>query len=752
MNKKFNILVFILLTVSIFVLYRQLFNFSFEADEWNVTAHYLPLVKMSLLNGLTASVLSPIMYNDSAGQHNVPIASIIYYLNTRFFGIQYPPYAFMSLLLHAANSFLVFLLIKVLLLKKGNSMRNTFGVLGAIFFAFAPTPMHTITGAAPFYGQNLLSVTFFLLCLISFKMAFIKKDKKFIYITVLFLFSSLFMKETSFFLFLLLPTLAILEKRIFSFKFLSRIFIASLIIYALFRFLIPNFYLLQSKLSDIIANRYIPTSSERQADVVDTGTIVSRDLSIYKNLPEEVLLRTITFPLRMAGTLFLPRQTAFSIVQFITPAMVPIMAISDSSAGPNFLYGSGNFVVIYLVGLLVIIFCIKSIIACIRKNDSEEARALVAGLAIILLSALPLVAIIFSFPRWGFDFYFDSRFYYNPNVGAAIIFPFLIFAVSKLISTVFNQKSVIAITSIVFLIWLINNMYVFGLTRDQFINRFGSDRREIISQIETYMPVLSRKTVFYFETDGKSAFGPVLPFFTSPPQALTLAYYDKSPLPDSFFNKPLFDGKAQGYDYAQNRGFGYFYSKKELSSALLSGEFEVNDIHAFYFDSVNAKLSNITSKIRTEMEQYKKEAKSASMWKISIDSSTSLRFKYASDTKIDELQSADPTIVKILKFKNSALSGEMVIMKVPPEFNLDENINFLLRTADSSANPKNVHGVELFFDKYNSNKVQEIDGDLPRYFIRINDILIHIKTEGVTAGGSRAIESIIGSLEIINEK
>lgn len=61
------------------------------------------------------------------------------------------------------------------------------------------------------------------------------------------------------------------------------------------------------------------------------------------------------------------------------------------------MYGSGNFVVIYLVGLLVIIFCIKSIIACIRKNDSEEARALVAGLAIILLSALPLVAIIFLF-------------------------------------------------------------------------------------------------------------------------------------------------------------------------------------------------------------------------------------------------------------------------------------------------------------------------------------------------------------------
>lgn len=100
--------------------------------------------------------------------------------------------------------------------------------------------------------------------------------------------------------------------------------------------------MLQSKLSDIIANRYIPTSSERQADVVDTGTIVSRDLSIYKNLPEEVLLRTITFPLRMAGTLFLPRQTAFSIVQFITPAMVPIMAISDSSAGPNFCMVQGT--------------------------------------------------------------------------------------------------------------------------------------------------------------------------------------------------------------------------------------------------------------------------------------------------------------------------------------------------------------------------------------------------------------------------
>lgn len=590
---RVNLLVFIFLIVSVFTLYRGLFNFYFEADEWFHFTYYLPLTRQAdgFLIALTSTIINagPL----SGGQHVVPIASLIYFLNTKFFGLNYVPYAFMSLLLHAVNSFLIFLFIKLLLNKKEELFKNFYAFLGAIFFALAPTPMHAVTGAAPFYGQNILSVTFFLLCIILFKIAFIKRQIKFIYLSILFLFLSLFTKETSVFLFLLLPFMALIEKRIFSFKFLGKIFLTSIIIYVVFRFLIPNVATLQGK-------------GIQKEKFKDTGTIVSRDLSIYKNLPEEVMLRTVTFPIRMTGTLFLPRTTVFSIVQFITPVIVPTIAIGESSAALSFIYGSGNFVVIYLVSLGILIFCARQIFRFVAQRRREETKALATGLAIILLSALPLVAIIFSFPRWGYDFYFDSRFYYNPNVGAAIVFPFLIFGIAKFFSKSFNIKSVSIVTSIFFLVWLVNNMYVFGLTLNQFVNRFGTDRKEIINQIKNYLPVLPPKTVFYFETDGLSAFGPVLPFYTSVPQALAVSYYNKSPLPDSFLTKPLFNGKSQGYFYSQDRGLGYYTSKKDLAEALSSNLFSVDDVYGFYYYAQKVKLKNITPELRKELANIKK--------------------------------------------------------------------------------------------------------------------------------------------------
>lgn len=621
-KRKFDILfnpkiVFIFLLALVFVLYKDLLQYYFEADEWFHFTYYLPLTKQP--DGFITALVSTIINAGplSGGQHVVPVASVIYFLNTKFFGLNYFPYAFMSLLLHAINSFLVFLLMRALLYKKPNFAKNVlpagrqiFAFLGAIFFALAPTPMHTITGATPFYGQNILSVTFFLLCILFFKLAFVRRKANFVYFSILFLFLSLFTKETSVFLFALLPIMALMEKRTFPLKFLGKLFLISVLIYSIFRFLVPNIYNLPGKLIDKWVGNYISSLSQYQAPVnknQDTRTIVSRDLSIHKNLPAEILFRAITFPIKMTGTLFLPRQTVFSIVEFITPIVQPVPPGGDSAdssqARLTFLYGPGNGFIIYIASLVILIFCTGQIFRFVRRRQIQESRTLATGLAIIILSSMPLVAIIFSFPRWGYDFYFDSRFYYNPTVGAAIVFPFLLFGLARFFSRLFRVRSVSLVVLVLFIVWLINNMYIFNLTRNQFIHKYGSDRREVVNQLKNYLPSLKQKTVFYMETDGKSAFGPVLPFYTSVSQALTVIYYDKSPLPDSFLDKALFDGKPQGYMYSEGRGFGFYTSKKDLSDALLSKNFSVDDIYGFYYYAEKVKLKNITEELRKEITQ-----------------------------------------------------------------------------------------------------------------------------------------------------
>jgi len=152
-------------------------------------------------------------------------------------------------------------------------------------------------------------------------------------------------------------------------------------------------------------------------------------------------------------------------------------------------------------------------------------------------------------------------------------------------------------------------MYVFNLGIKEFTQNFRPDAREVVQQLKEYLPKLPPKTVFYFETDGKSALGPRLPFFTSVPQALTVVYYDVSPLPDSFFDKPLFLGNPEGYQYADGRGFGFYTSKKELAKDLSSGLFSGENIHSFYYYAEKVKLKNTTWEIRGEMENFLKTEK-----------------------------------------------------------------------------------------------------------------------------------------------
>lgn len=187
-------IVLVVFSLLIFFTFRDLFGSYFEADEWFHFTYYLPLTNQP--GGFLTALASTFTNTGplSGGQHIIPIASSIYFLNTKFFGLNYAPYALMSLTLHSINSFLIFLLLRVFLHKRKATNKNIFALFGGVFFAFSPVHTHAIAGAAPFYGQNVLSVTFFILSILIFKLAFIRKQKRLIYLSILFLFLALFFK------------------------------------------------------------------------------------------------------------------------------------------------------------------------------------------------------------------------------------------------------------------------------------------------------------------------------------------------------------------------------------------------------------------------------------------------------------------------------------------------------------------------------------------------------------------------------
>lgn len=735
-KNKFVLLFFIVL---VFIAYWQLLYSYFEADEWYAFTLTLPLTSdpLGFLKILVKSTVD-------AKVHIVPISIELFFLNTLFFGTNFVPYAFISVFLHSINSFLVFFFMRLLMPRK-----LIFAFLGGIFFALAPTPMHAVTWAAT-YQTSVLPVTLSLLSIIFLKFAFLKEKKKFIWMSIIFLFLALLTKEIAFFLFITLPVMVIFEKRVFPLKFLGKVFAISLIVYLIFRFIIPNLDTLSGKIVGIIADKNISKSYTQPINPVDTGTIVSRDLSIYKNLPAEVISRVIIFPVRMVGTVFVSRPTVFSIVGFITPIAYP----SSSEGNPGqlgFLYGSGNFVVIYIISIAILIYSFNLFLKFKRERQLNELQALMIGYSIVIVSALLLVLIIFTFPRWGTDFYFDSRYYYPASIGAAIIFPFLLFGLGEVISRLFRIKNISFVVLGIFIIWLINNMYVFNITKSQFINRYGADRKEIVSQLKDYIPILKQKTVFYMETDGLSAFGPSLPFYTSVPQALTVEYYDKNHLPDSFFNKTLFDGKPQGYSYMQGRGLGYYTSKKDLAEAFLQKKFELSDIHAFYYKSLEGKLLDKTLEVRKEMQDYLSKTDILD-WKKFNDTSSGIKFLYPASTKIEELRTADASTIKSLLLKDPQFNAEISFVNVSPTFNIVDSISFLNQKNGTPLTLQDISEKNVYFDKYHFNKLTATNENQPRYFMSLNGILLYIKAENSSLEGIKLVERILGSLEIIDEK
>ncbi len=584
-----DLFVFIFLLILILFVYQKTFNSYFESDEWFYLTYYLPLTNKTF--GIFTAVFS--MFTKagyiSGGQHVVPLAALIYYLNVKLFGLNFAPYAVMSLFLHSINSYLVYRLIKLLFndIKNNFFSKNIYAFLSSFFFAISAVPIHSITGFAFFYGQNVLSVTFFLLCLISYELAYLKKSKKFILFTSTFLLSAIFTQESSSFLFLVLPIITVFRKKIFSYKYLIGVFSLCLGLYLLVRFIIPNVGYIQDKLVDL----YLPQDTSK-----------SIHTSSNQNLLSEITFRSITFPFRMVGSIFIPRETNAYIVKYIGPIISPYPSGGDPTTQLAFINYSGQATIIYLVGILISIFCISAISKFLDKRKYMEANLIVEGFLITFLGALPLVALIFIFPQWGYDIYFDSRYYYNPQVGAAILFPFLLLGISRFISQKLHLKKVSIIASLIFLLWFLNNIVVFGNSINQYTRNYTIERRAVISQITNILPKLNKITVFFVEVDGKSPFVS-LPFFTSVPQALSVVYFYRNPLPDSFYTKPLFSGNAQGYQYENGRGFGYYTSKKELIAEVRNHKFQIDDVYGFYYFGKNSKIKNITQSIRKELKE-----------------------------------------------------------------------------------------------------------------------------------------------------
>ena len=724
-----NLLAFFCFALLVFVLYNQLFSSYFEADEWFHFTHYFPLTREPL------GVLLPIIKSVtdagalSEGQHVVPIGEEIFFLNVLFFGLNFKFYAFMSILLHSFNSFLVFLFIKELMFKdKKEEKKLIVAFVGGIFFAFTAIPMHVVTWAA-FYGQNVLSVTFFILSLLFLKKALNTQKKLYLLISSLFLLLDLLTKETAVVLILIIPFMIFLEKGIFPLRYLVKIYSIPLAFFIPFRFILPALHSL--------ANQWIETSMKltRSVDAVSASSGIDISLIIY---------RTVSFPLSMLSQVFIPGATMLSILQTTSPFIYYLYAGEPASRAQNrtfFVYGPGQNLLHYLVA-----FGIIALVFIMMRKYKNDAKTILLGFLLIIVSSLPLVFNVLRIQAWGTDL-FDSRHYYMPSVGAAILFPFLLLFISEFIVSLFKRVkisiNVFLVSGILFVGWFLNNNSVFQANLNTIVNVTGVPRRQIVTQLREHLPSLPQKAVIYAETDGGGAYGTILPFQTSFPQILTIEYYDKNPLPKTFFNKFVLDAKPQGYMYSEERGFGFYNTKKALSEALLEKEFTIDDVYAFYYHTNAMKLDDITKSIRSEMKQYLEDSKENKNWVLFQDVTTNITLKHPVSARVVEEVSEviDPKILKKLTITDPSFTAQLSIISILPTFDLND----LQTVVDGKAEAKKV-----YFDAYHFNEaVIMMNSSQTTYFVKFPDKLIKLVILTNNAYQDKVFEKIMGSLTSI---
>jgi len=290
----------------------------------------------------------------------------------------------------------------------------------------------------------------------------------------------------------------------------------------------------------------------------------------------------------------------------------------------------------------------------------------------------------------------------------------------------------------VFLVWIIINMYAFEKAIKVFAQNYGRERKEVARQLKTFLPALPQKAVFYFETDGQGPFGNSLPFFTSVPQALTVIYYDSNSLPDSFFEKPLFAGRTQGYQFLDDRGFGYYTSKRNLVDDLLLGKFMPFDIHAFYYSSKNTKLIDTSYQIRRELEEYLLETdKNYNKWKRFISSTGKWSLMYPDDYQISQKED-------FIEIRSPAYNYKLSVLTMPQNFNLSLYLQTRNRIAEGELVDK-----RLVFDKFHFNDVYLIQNDnFKEYYVVLKDTLFYLtyNRNAVLDTDEVILTKILGSL------
>jgi len=176
-------LVFLFLAL---VVYGAILNDFFLSDDW----HWFYLAKNRAIDGQL--FLTNYVGEKVGGSYN-PLLLLFYKFFYSIFGLKYFWYHFVSIVLHASNAFLLFVLTKKFF--SFNKIKNShkWAVIGGLLFLIWPVSVETVTWVAAW--AHVIPVTLYLLSLVFYFSYRLENKNWHIYLSLVFFALTLFTKE-----------------------------------------------------------------------------------------------------------------------------------------------------------------------------------------------------------------------------------------------------------------------------------------------------------------------------------------------------------------------------------------------------------------------------------------------------------------------------------------------------------------------------------------------------------------------------
>lgn len=477
--------------------------------------------------------------------HFVPLTFLFDYLSFKAFGLHYIAYNSIGLMIHAINAGLTYFIVLRLLKDKRVAL------ISAILFISSSIASQFIMW--PVVSLNTVSLTFSLigLMVVAYKDTFRNQFIPSVLIAISSL-AAFLVIEYAIGLILFIPIFILLLSE-------KRYSIKNLIFLMPFLFGVLCYLVIRVYLS--IITKMAPTAGS----------------GLFN------LTKFVKYPLRYFGQTILPQNSILRIANIFTKNAIVAQTTLFTRIAES-------------LGMLLIALMIVLFFKC-RDKYKRETNILLISFLFTLTSALPFLLIP---GESGYFLIFPPRYLYFGLLGIVLTW-------SSIMSLAIKNGSKVYIVLVGLLLSLITiNGIKDNIDTADTLYAKGSIRYNILSTIKRTYTLLPPRSIFYVSSDtsyyGLPVSEKILPFQSGFGQTLLIWYYPEEVFPRGFYtNKFLWEIRDQGYQEANQRGYGYIRDYKLLKEILVKNSLSSDNVIAFSWNGSQNILSNQTTMVREKL-------------------------------------------------------------------------------------------------------------------------------------------------------